>query len=79
MTPDRAFKYTIAQQYATAAGPKDSSDSNISEIEENIVCYMSGYVAVKLLEKYRKGSANSTAKKKWQYFVRVLKEIKCED
>ena len=35
--------------------------------------------AVKLLRKYRKGNVSDTVKHKWQYFVRVLKKMKCED
>ena len=58
---------------------KTHDDSNISEREENVVRYMSGYVAVKLLKKYRKGNASGAEKNKWRYFVRVLKEMKCED
>ena len=40
---------------------------------------MSGYVAVTLLKKYRKGKADSAMKNKWRYFVRVLNAMKCED
>ena len=40
---------------------------------------MSGYVAVTLLKKYRKGKADSAMKNKWWYFVRVLNAMKCED
>ena len=36
---------------------------------------MSGYVAVKLMKKYRKGSSNKTLKKKWKYFVTVLQDM----
>ena len=47
--------------------------------EENVLRYMSGYVAVKLLKKYRKGSANTKTKRKWKYFVRVLEEMKSDE
>lgn len=40
---------------------------------------MSGYIAVKLMKKYRKGSSNKTLKKKWKYFVSVLQDMESEN
>ena len=62
---DRDFKHVIAERNsAEATNSKDTDDSNISEREENVIRYTSGYVAVKLLKKYRKGNANGTVKNK---------------
>ena len=70
----------IAERESTkAAIAEDTDNSKISKREENVIRYMSGYVAVKLMKKYRTGNVNDTVKHRWQYFVRVLKEMKCED
>jgi hypothetical protein len=81
VTLDRGFKHLIAERNSTAkaTNSKTTDENIISEREENVVRYMSGYVAVKLLKKYRKGNANGVVKNKWRYFVRVLSEMKCED
>lgn len=50
---DRGFKHIIAERNnAKATDSEDTctDDSNISEREKNVVRYMSGYVAVKLLK-----------------------------
>lgn len=77
---DRVLKYMIKQRSTTAAGPTKDDDIKLSEREENVVRYMSGYVAVKLLKKYRRKSSSATLinKKKWKYFVSVLEKMKCE-
>ena len=55
-------------------------DSNIklSEREENVVRYMSGYVVVKLLKKYKNRSSNARCNTKWKSFVRVLEKMQAE-
>lgn len=82
---DRGFNHLIAERNSVKAAStskatdKSNIDIWISEREENVVRYMSGYVAVKLLKKYRKGNASSAVKNKWRYFVKILSEMKCED
>ena len=44
--------------------------------ESNAVRHMSGFVAVKLLKKFRKTSKNSKVQQKREFFVRVLSSIK---
>ena len=85
MLLDRVFKYIINQrnQYnvVSVASHKDPERKiQMYQIEEeNIVRYMSGYVVVKLLKKYRKGSSSEELKKKWKSFERVLQSMKYED
>ena len=78
---DRSFNHLIAERNSTKAAATskitDESNINISKREENVV--RSGYVAVKLLKKYRKGNASSAVKNKWHYFVKILSEMKCKD
>ena len=79
---DRSFKHIVAERNSAKTASSRATEGSIdtiSEREENVVRYMSGYVAVKLLKKFRKGNADTVVKKKWKYFVRILNKMKCED
>ena len=75
---DRVFKDMIAQKkgpvhYVT---PEDGA---LSVREENVVHYMSGYVAFHLSKKYRKGTTDPELRSKWKYFMHVLGRMKAEE
>ena len=72
---DRGFNHFTAERNSVkaAATSKATDESNIDISERERRTYMSGYVAVKLLKKYRKGNASSAVKNKWHYYVRTLK------
>ena len=77
---DRALRYILSKRNTAGAKLKtESNNCDVSVREENVVRYMSGYVAVKLLKKYRKGSGHSKMKSKWKYFVKILEEMKSDE
>ena len=51
----------------------------LSVREENVIYYMSGFVAVKLIKKYQHSSSNPELSSKCSYFVGVLREMKAEE
>ena len=75
---DRMLKVLILR-CSTVAQSQCSSvpgDASLSEREENVIRYMSGYVAVKLLKRFKR---KSLKKEKWVYFVRVLEGMRAEN
>ena len=51
----------------------------LSVREENVIYYMSGFVAVKLMKKYQHPITNPELSSKCLYFVGVLREMKAEE
>ena len=78
---DRLFKRVITTKtkrlHKTSHTPPD--DPKLSEHEDNVVYYMSGFVAFKLMRKYRKSSTDPELQTKWRYFVSVLEKMKAEE
>ena len=68
----------IAKKRSTAGTPVDSVRP-LTMMESNAVRYMSGFVAVSLLKKYRRPTKHGELKVKWALFVRVLSKMKAVD
>lgn len=52
--------------------------STLTLREQNIVYYMSGYISVKLIRRFKKKSPNKLVQQKRQIFVGVLKRMRAE-
>ena len=78
---DRLMKSMIATQksetIATSSQAKPVVGS-LDDREKNVVRYMGGYIAVKLLRRYSKKTRNTNLNKKWKMFVNVLKRMRAE-
>ena len=68
----------VAKKESTAGTPDDSVRP-LTAMESNAVRYMSGFVAVSLLKKYRKPTKQGQLKVKRALFVRVLSRKKAVD
>lgn len=55
------------------------SSAQITDFQSNAIRYMAGYIAVKLLKKYRKQSKNPKVQLKRKLFIRVLRAMKPAD
>ena len=75
---DRVFKHMIARKKVTPNFVTIDNDS-LSVREENVVRYMSGYVAFHLLNKYRKSTSDPELHSKWKYFTSVLECMKTKE
>ena len=53
--------------------------STLTLREQNIVYYMSGYISVKLIKRFKKRSPNKLIQQKWQMFVCVLRRMRAEN
>lgn len=74
---DRMLKKIIANKSMAAAATKpDSAIKALSYSESNAIRYMAGYVAVKLLRRYRKASRNAAVVRKRELFVKVLQNMR---
>ena len=75
---DRGLKRMIAYERRpqTMKCP-DVADLNVNEA--NAVRYMAGYVAVKLLKKYKRCWKNKKVQQKHEYFVLTLKKMKAHN
>lgn len=74
---DRVLKKLIANKsVAVAPATEQHTVQSLTYCESNAVRYMAGYVAVKLLKRYRKGSRNPAVCKKRKLFVRILQQMK---
>ena len=62
---DRVFKHMIARKKVTPNFV--TTDDSLIVREENVVRYMSGYVAFHLLSKYRKSTSDPELQSKWKY------------
>lgn len=51
----------------------------LTVLQINGIRYMAGYIAVKLLKKYKKRSKHPKVQLKWKMFARVLKDMKATD
>ena len=80
---DRLLKKLLHNKAAAkkqnTAGTQDDSVRPLTAMESNAVRYMSGYVAVSLLKKYRKPTKQPQVKVKRALFVRVLSRMKAVD
>ena len=56
-----------------------TTDDSLIVREENVVRYMSGYVAFHLLSKYRKSTSDPELQSKWKYFTSVLEGMKTKE
>jgi len=65
---DRMLKKIIATEVMPAAKATaatiGTAAKSLTQCESNAIRYMAGYIAVKLLKQYRKGSKNSAVSKK---------------
>ena len=68
----------IAKKRSTAGAPVDSVRP-LTMMESNTVRYMSGFVAVSLLKKYRRPTKHRELKVKWALFIQVLSKMKAVD
>ena len=74
---DRMLKHIMAKQAMAATAVDCAKEvSPLTFCESNAVRYMAGYVAVKLLRKYRRGSRNATLNIKYRLFVNTLQRMK---
>ena len=77
---DRWFKKMITMKRpAETQRMRRGSLSPLSLREQNIVFYMSGYVSVKLIKKYRKRSSSKVTEQKHRLFVTILKRMRAND
>ena len=74
---DRVFKHMIARKKVTPNFV--TTDDSLIVREENVVHYMSGYVAFHLLSKYRKSTSDPELQSKWKYFTSVLEGMKTKE
>ena len=68
-----------AAKKQSTAGTQDDSIRPLTSMESNAVRYMSGYVAVSPLKKYRKPTKQPQVKVKQALLVRVLSRMKAID
>lgn len=76
---NRIVKKMISNQAAsmlTSGASKEQAIKPLTFSEVNTVRYMAGYVVIKLLKRYRKGSKIQNVAKKHKLFVRVLERMK---
>lgn len=72
---DRLLKQLIKNKAIASKCTSDIASENgrpLTTLESNAVRYMAGFVAVRLLRRYRKPSKNPTLQTKRRLFVRVL-------
>lgn len=50
----------------------------LSVREDNVVYYMSGFVAFKLMKKYCKSTTDPELQSKWKFYVSILEKMKAE-
>ena len=53
--------------------------STLTLREQNAVYYMSGYIAVKNIKRFKKRSPNCQVQQKWQMFAQVLMQMRAEN
>ena len=74
---DRLLKKIIHNQAETTRKKQlDKPMRKLTSRESNTVRYMAGFVAVKLLKRFKKPSKNSDVNHKHELFVRVLKSMR---
>ena len=77
---DRLLRNTIQNQ---AAQPGNVSTAAVArpldKLEINAIRYMAGYIAVKLLKKYRKKAKHPRLQQKRRLFVAVLKHMRADN
>lgn len=75
---DRVMKKIIANKAHSINGPSSKTVCirPMTVYESNAIRYMAGYVAIKLLKKYRKGSKNTAVNFKHKLFVKTLERMK---
>ena len=78
---DRVLKRMLANKAKVMEQKSDATSEArpLTTLESNAIRYMSGYVGVSLLKKYRRSSKNPQLKLKWDLFVRVLKGMCATD
>ena len=77
---DRLLKKLISMR--TDDQSQTAGKNNLSTLtlrEQNVVYYMSGYIAVKLIKKFKKRSSNKLVQQKRQMFVRVLRRMRADN
>ena len=76
---DRLLKKLIslrAEEQSQRVGRNNLSTLTLRE--KNVVYYMSGYISVKLIKKFKKRSSNQIIQQKHQMFVHVLRRMRAE-
>ena len=53
--------------------------STLTLREQNVVYYMSGYIPVKLIKRFKKRSTNKLVQQKRQIFLRVLRRMRADN
>ena len=70
----------ISNQAMMARTPtKEKPTGPLTMCESNAVRYMSGYVAVKLLKKYKRHSKHPVLQLKRRLYVKILESMKAEE
>ena len=77
---DRLMKALIKEQktnLSTSSEPKEIPI--LGHREKNVIHYMSGFVAVRLIKRYSRHTTNPKLKRKRQLFLGVLKNMRAEE
>ena len=78
---DRTMKMLLLNKAKTEKSSETATRNvrPLTCLEQNAVRYMAGYVALKLLKKYRKETTHPELKKKYGFFVPILLKMKAPD
>ena len=79
---DRVLKKMISFKANVSKNPAVNSARQprpLTYVESNGIRYMAGYVAVKLIKKYKRGSKNKDIDQKFKLFVKVLQQMKANN
>ena len=77
---DRLLKKLISMRNDDQS--QRAGKANLSTLtlrEQNVVYYMSGYIPVKLIKRFKKRSTNKLVQQKQQVFLRVLRRMKADN
>ena len=74
---DRVLKKMLKNKVDTIELPNSSEVMPLTIREKSAICYMTGYVAVKL--RYEKPSTHPQVNEKHKFFISVLKEMNVAD